>query len=75
MNAGTSRTQRVSVPPKKDLAEKKQPLSVTIEPGHRTWLREHYGELGFRSESHAVDAAITLLMETRGYEKSKPARP
>jgi hypothetical protein len=74
MPATRSSVQGTAVPPRKPLDEKKQPLSVTIEPDHRKWLRENYLHLGFRSESHAVDQAIRLLMEARGGEKAKAPR-
>ncbi len=52
-----------NVPPRKPLNEHKMPMSVSIEREHREWLRENYKGLGYRSESHAIDDAIRLLIE------------
>jgi len=51
------------VPPRKPLNQHKQSMTVSIEPSHRTWIRESFQDNGFRSESHLVDAAIRLLKE------------
>ncbi len=63
------RQARASMPPRKPLDEHKQPMTVTLQPENRRWLRDHYQELGYRSESHAVDDAIRLLKETKEKEK------
>ena len=70
MNLRGSNRQRSQVPPRKPAEERKQALTVTLEPGHRHWLRENYRALGFRSESHAVDEAIRLLIA----QSNRPAR-
>jgi hypothetical protein len=59
-----------SMPARKDLEQHRIQLSVTVDRTHRTWLRENYAELGFRSESHAVDEAIGLLMRKAEADKS-----
>ncbi len=51
------------LPPRKPLDQHRLQLSVPLDRTHRTWLRENYAELGYRSESHAVDAAIGLLIQ------------
>ncbi len=61
------------VPARKPLNEHKQPLSVSIEPENRQWIREHWKELGFRSESHLVDEALRQFRE-RADKASKSPR-
>lgn len=63
---------RFNVPPKKPREEHKQVLTVTVDPGHRKWLRENYLALGYRSESHAVDDALRLLIADRSRTQRKP---
>lgn len=67
-----------SMPARKPLEQHRLQLSVTLDRTHRTWLRENYAELGFRSESHAVDEAIGLLMRKaeadRSIQQSNSAR-
>ncbi len=70
MNPRFSRPGK-TVPPRKPLEDHKQSMTVSIEREHREWIRNHYRELGFRSESHAVDTAIHLLMESRAREKQR----
>lgn len=60
----------VLVPSKKPPEQHKLPLSVTINPSRRLWLKQNFAELGFRSESHAVDEAIGLLMKTAAETKA-----
>ena len=66
------------LPPRKPLDQHRLQLSVTLDRDHRTWLRENYAELGYRSESHAVDEAIGLLMRKaeadRSIQQSNSAR-
>jgi len=63
-----------NLPPRKPLNKHKQALTVTIEPEHRQWLREHFMEYRFRSESHAIDEAIKLLRETKEREHGSKQR-
>lgn len=51
------------VPQRKPLNLHKRPMTVSLKPENREWIREHFEELGFRNESHAVDTAIDLLKE------------
>lgn len=60
------------VPARKPLSEHKLPMSVSMEPDNREWIREHWRELGYRSESHLVDDAIRVLRATR--ENSRKER-
>jgi len=57
------------MPARKPFEQHKIAMSITLEPARRKWLRENYAELGYRSESHAVDDAIGLLMQ-----KAEPGR-
>jgi hypothetical protein len=66
-----ARLQPGSMPPRKPFDQHKLPLSVTVDRTHRLWLRENYLELGFRSESHAIDDAIGLLMQKAELERSQ----
>jgi hypothetical protein len=59
----------VTMPPKKTPEERKQAITVSLEPQHRQWLRENFRREGFRNESHAVDGAIQLLIEARERKK------
>ncbi len=63
--------RETTMPPRKPLNQHKRPMTVSLEPEHREWIREHYREYGFRSESHAVDAAIRLLIEKKQGEKEE----
>lgn len=61
------------MPPRKPADEHKQHLNVTVEPINREWLRENWAQLGYRSESHAVDDAIRRLRESgAGRSPSEP---
>ena len=51
--------------------QKKLPMSVSISADRRKWIRENYESLGFRSESHAVDEALRLLIESRGSTRKR----
>ncbi len=51
------------VPARKPLNEHKRPMSVSMEPENREWVRAHWRELNFRSESHLVDEAIRQFRE------------
>lgn len=80
--AVVSRQQLGSMPPRKPFDQHKLPLSVTVDRTHRLWLRENYLDLGFRSESHAIDDAIGLLMQKAEAAKvdqsgnhARPSRP
>ena len=53
------------MPPKKPEHLRKVPITVTIDPEHRKWLKDNYSKLGFRSESHAVDEAIRELIKSK----------
>ncbi len=57
-----------AMPQRKPLNQHKQPMTVSLNPGNREWIREHFEECGYRSESHAVDAAIDLLRKGRSKE-------
>jgi len=61
-----------SMPPRKPLNEHKQPMTVSLEPSNRQWIRENFRENGFRNESHLVDEAISLLR--RNAEKKSDGR-
>lgn len=61
-----------AMPPKRPREERKQALTITIEPQHRQWIRENYKALGFRSESHAIDEAIRLLIAERSKDSKRP---
>jgi Arc/MetJ-type ribon-helix-helix transcriptional regulator len=61
------------VPPKKPKDKHKKSVTVTLEPEHCVWLRENYKSLGFRSESHAVDEAVRLMMELKSRDVKKQA--
>jgi hypothetical protein len=67
----SQRKRTKAMPPRKPLDKHKQQMSVSIEKKHRDWIREHWEEYKFRSESHAIDAAIDLLIE-RLENKSPP---
>jgi hypothetical protein len=70
MSRGSQSNRLTDVmPPRKPLDQHKIQLSVTIDRDRRLWLRENYAALGFRSESHAVDEAIGLLMKKGEPEK------
>lgn len=58
------------MPPRKPLDQHRVQLSVTVDRDHRVWLRENFAGLGYRSESHAIDEAIALLIRTA--EVTKP---
>lgn len=60
-----------SMPPRKPLNQHKQSMTVSIEPFNRTWIRENFQGNGFRSESHLVDQAISLLKEILNEEDHK----
>ena len=58
-----------AVPPRKPINEHKQSGTWSIDPNVRRWLRENFGGLGFRSESHAVEEAIRRLKESAPEKK------
>jgi Arc/MetJ-type ribon-helix-helix transcriptional regulator len=49
------------MPQRKPLNQHKRPMTVSLNPENREWIRDHFEEYGYRSESHAVDAAIDFL--------------
>lgn len=53
------------MPPRKPLEKHRQSMTVSLEPDNRSWIREHFEEYGYRSESHAVDEAIRLLRSSK----------
>lgn len=57
------------VPQRKPLNQHKKSMTVSLKRENREWIREHFEELGYRSESHAVDVAIDLLKERSKEEK------
>jgi len=59
------------VPQRKPLNQHKRPMTVSLKPENREWIREHYEELGYRSESHAVDVAIDLLRKEKSRKGEK----
>jgi Arc/MetJ-type ribon-helix-helix transcriptional regulator len=58
-----------AMPPRKPLNDHKLSMTVSIDPSNRRWIRENYQSLNYRSESHLVDEAVSLLREKTEREK------
>ena len=67
------RQMKRPMPPRKPLDQHKQSMTVSIDPSNRKWIRDSFRDNGYRSESHLVDGAISLLKDKlKGDEARSP---
>ncbi len=69
MRSITSRGMGREVPrPKINEDEKKVQTTVTLDPRNLEWVKANWKKLNYRSAAHAIDHAVSLLIEKRKRE-------
>lgn len=68
MRATAGRGEREVPRPKLDESERKVQTTVTLDPQNLEWIKTNWRRLNYRSAAHAIDHAVSLLIEKRRHE-------